>query len=336
MKIKDLLFGIAIGDAFGAGVEFQDRNWIKENVNFTQFVNVRDKIQVSGDLKDIFTKDYHEWDYTDDTEMTIGVIKALISNNTFNENLLIDKWKEEYYQGIKKKGYGRNGHGSISWYYTGKKSIEEIREFQRNRNNPGNAPAMRAVPLGLVNSALINRYGEINANATHPNINAVIASQCIARATEFLLIKRGNKQNLFSYCSENVALNKEYDLYLKTVNNLEFYGNLKENDYSILCGKQPIEEPYFLPKINGVPSDAKFTTGSILYILKNAETPFEALKMAVNLGGDVDTIASVVTGILSGLTGLDDIPEYMKDNVEGVDYLIEIADKFEFWLNNND
>ena len=29
MSIEDLLLGIAIGNAFGAGVEFQDRDWIK-------------------------------------------------------------------------------------------------------------------------------------------------------------------------------------------------------------------------------------------------------------------------------------------------------------------
>ncbi|MFT6334835.1 MAG: ADP-ribosylglycohydrolase [Halioglobus sp.] len=34
LTIKDLLFGLAIGDAYGAGVEFQDRNWIAENVDF--------------------------------------------------------------------------------------------------------------------------------------------------------------------------------------------------------------------------------------------------------------------------------------------------------------
>ena len=34
-----LFLGYAIGDAFGAGVEFQDRNWIRRHVDFTRFVN---------------------------------------------------------------------------------------------------------------------------------------------------------------------------------------------------------------------------------------------------------------------------------------------------------
>lgn len=44
MNFQNILLGIAIGDAFGAGVEFQDRNWIRKHVDFSKFVNARDKI----------------------------------------------------------------------------------------------------------------------------------------------------------------------------------------------------------------------------------------------------------------------------------------------------
>ena len=37
--IKNTFIGFAIGDAFGSGVEFQDRNWIKTHVDFSQFLN---------------------------------------------------------------------------------------------------------------------------------------------------------------------------------------------------------------------------------------------------------------------------------------------------------
>lgn len=45
--IKEVLIGTAIGDAFGAGVEFQDRNWIREHVDFSRFVNARGQIEIS-------------------------------------------------------------------------------------------------------------------------------------------------------------------------------------------------------------------------------------------------------------------------------------------------
>jgi len=327
--MKNIIIGIAIGDAFGAGVEFQDRDWIRENVDFTRFVSARNQIPVREEKKEVFTKNYNDWDYTDDTEMTIGMIKALISKEAFTEDLLVRSWKEEYKKGEAEKGYGRNGHGSMSWYYSGEKTIEEIRSFQRNRNNPGNAPAMRAVPLGFISENLINEYASINAKATHPNINAIISSQCIARATEYILKKNGDRNSVIAYCKSKVDLNDEYEEYLNQVDLLEGYDDLKENDFKILCGPQPIEAPYFLPGIKGLPSDSKYTTGSVLYILKNSMSAMDALQKSIRLGGDVDSVASITTGIMAGLYGLESIPKFMLDQVEGMNYLIEIAEAFE-------
>lgn len=328
MNIQNILIGTAIGDAFGAGVEFQDRTWIRANVDFSSFVNARHRIQVPQNEKALFTQNYNAWDYTDDTEMTIGVFKALIDSAPFSEDLLIQKWEEEYQKGVQEKGFGRNGHGSMSWYYSGEKTIEEIRSFQKDRPNPGNAPAMRAVPIGLIPAHLINDYAAINAKATHPNINAILASQCIARAAEFLLIKQGNPKHIISYCIQKVLLNSEYSSYLKEVDQLPAYDNLSEKDLETLCGPQPIQAPYFLAGIKGLPSDSKYTTGCVLYLLKYASTPFDVLQKSVYLGGDVDSVASITTGILAGSMGLSSLPEFMLKSVEGIDYLKEIGTQF--------
>ena len=331
--IKDLIFGIAIGDSFGAGVEFQDRNWMIENVDFSRFVNARSTIVVPSHKKEIFTKNYSEWDYTDDTEMTLGLMNALISKEVFSENLLLRKWKEEYDKGIALKGYGRNGHGSMSWYFSGAKTIEEVRDFQRNRPNPGNAPAMRSVPLGLLKDHLINQYAEINANATHPNINAILSSQCIARAAEFMLIKNGDASQIIEYCFKTISLNDEYTSYLCEVNKLGAYEDLNKFDLCVLCGNQPIEKPYFLYGIYGLPSDSKYTTGAVLYIIKNSKNAFDALKKSILLGGDVDSVASITTGIMAGRFGLKEIPNFMMRNIENTKYLEQTAIKFKKKLN---
>ncbi|MEZ5041297.1 MAG: ADP-ribosylglycohydrolase family protein [Saprospiraceae bacterium] len=329
LNLSQILIGVAIGDAFGAGVEFQDRHWIRANVDFSRLVNARHTIAVPEQQKALFTQNYHPWDYTDDTEMTIGLLKALCATEPFSEELLIRKWKEEYDKGVQEKGYGRNGHGSMGWYYTGEKTIEEIKAFQRNRKNPGNAPAMRAVPLGLIREDLINTYAAINANATHPNINAILASQCIARSAEYMIIKKGDPEKIIAYCGQTIELNDEYQTYLSQVDHLPPYEALTEKDFKVLCGPQPICTPYFLEGINGVPSDAKYTTGCVLYILKNSTHAMDALKKSVYLGGDVDSVASITTGIMAGVFGLASIPGFMIEQLEGLDYLLKVAEKFE-------
>ena len=334
-EIENILLGIAIGDAFGAGVEFQDRNWMKATVDFTQFINVRSSIQVPEERIGLFTENYHDWEYTDDTEMTIGLINALMSEDAFSEELLVREWTNEYRKGEKEKGYGRNGHGSMSWYFSGKMAMEEIRSFQQNRPNPGNAPAMRAVPLGLISPEWIHLYAVMNANATHPHPHARIASECIARATEFMLVKQGNRSEVIDYCLRHVPLDEDYRTYLSSVNKLTTARPLTEAEYEVLCGRQPIEKPYFLDGIYGVPSDSKYTTGSVLYVLKASENAFDALKRSVLLGGDVDSVASITTGILAGKFGLGELPDFMLEKVEGVIYLRGIAQQFHAWLLKN-
>lgn len=327
--IENLLFGIAIGDAVGAGVEFQDRHWIRSHVDLTCFVNARSQIAVPPGQQKLFTENYQPWDYTDDTEMTIGVIKALCSGESFSEDLLIRKWKEEYELGIAQKGYGRNGHGSMGWYYRAEKTMEEIRDFQRNRANPGNAPAMRAVPLGLLPASSINEYATINANATHPNINAILSSQCIAWAAHFCLVEKGLPEDLIQYCANQIDLNDEYQAYFEQISSLPSYEELTALDFERLCGPQPIETPYFLPGICGVPSDSKYTTGAVLYVLQQSRNALDALRQSLYLGGDVDSVASITTGIMAGRLGLDSLPVFMLDEVEGRAYLGEIASLFQ-------
>jgi ADP-ribosylglycohydrolase len=327
-RFQTLLRALSIGDAFGAGVEFQDRDWIRQNVDFTRFVNARHKIEISDDRKALFVENYNLWDYTDDTEMTIGLIKALMENEPFTEDLLVRKWREEYEDGIRCKGYGRNGHGSMRWYYDGEKTIEEIRDFQRHRPNPGNAPAMRSVPLGLLPDHLIDEYAAINARATHPNEIAIISSQLVAHAANYLLVQEGSPTELIQYCCKRVSLNREYEIYLSGVEKLPVYNQLTEADFITLCGPQPIVPPYFLPGIKGVSSDSKFTTGCILYVLQQSTDAMDALQKSILLGGDVDSVASVTTGIVAGLHGLSSLPDFMLDMTEKINGLDELCQAF--------
>lgn len=329
------LLGIAIGDAFGAGVEFQDRHWIRSHVDFTQLINARSSIQVEAEALSVFIRDYHEWDYTDDTEMTIGLIRALLSDKPFSEDLLVQEFKAEYERGLYAKGHGRNGHGSIRWYYEGEQSIEEIRSFQETRPNPGNAPAMRAVPLGFLPGDLINEYARINACSTHPHPYAIMSSQCIARAAEFLLLKGGAPADLIPYCLQKITFDRDFESYLAEVDQLPPYEELMLSHFAQLCGPQPIEPPYFLPGIHGLPSDSKYTSGAVLYVLKHSSGAMDALKKAIWLGGDVDSVASICTGIMAGRMGIGDLPNYMLEEVEGKAYLTQVANEWAEWLGKS-
>ncbi len=333
VKFEDLFLGIAIGDAYGAGLEFQDRRWIREHVDFTKFINKRTDINTPD--KQVFVIDYKEWDYTDDTEMSVAVAKAILSNEAFTEERLVKWFTDEYLLGYQQKGYKRNGHGSIRLVYNGEKNIEDIKDFQRNKKYPGNAPPMRAIPIAFVNENLIETYATINATCTHPHVKAIDSSILIARAARAFLIEGVSHQNIISYCIPFISDEETIEI-LKQVNQLLGPDELKEREFEWLCGPQPIKKKEFLEGMYGLPSNAMFTAISALYMIKHSHSAFEGLKNSIRLGGDVDSLASIVVGILAGKYGIADIPSYMIENVEGVSYLRTLAKEFENFVNKKE
>src|SRR5689334_5533735 len=100
--ISEMLKGGAIGDAFGFGAEMQDRQNL-QNISYDAWPQMR-----TGE----YAVNTHPGDYSDDTEHTIGLVKALLSGKEFTEELLLEFWRAEYESDKLKKGYPRAGHGS--------------------------------------------------------------------------------------------------------------------------------------------------------------------------------------------------------------------------------
>ena len=59
------------------------------------------------------------------------------------------------------------------------------------------------------------------------------------------------------------------------------------------------------------------TAINVVYVLKHSNSGFEALQNSIRMGGDVDSLASVCTGIAGGKYGLDSLPEFLLEQTEG-------------------
>merc|ERR1712232_1102442 len=82
--------------------------------------------------------------YSDDCEMTVGLMKALMKYGlALGEQGMLQAWEEEW----RLEGRQRIGHGSIRHVWSGEQTLEQIRELQKNKDPPGNAPPMRSLPL---------------------------------------------------------------------------------------------------------------------------------------------------------------------------------------------
>ncbi|MCX6755441.1 MAG: ADP-ribosylglycohydrolase family protein [Candidatus Nomurabacteria bacterium] len=318
--IINTLKGVAIGDAFGVGLEFKSRFWIKENVHFDKFLNTW--IEWNGKKNNIMPGAY-----SDDTEHTFGVIEALLSRELFFEELLLSKFKHEYEYDKEKKGFSRDGHGSIEKWYKGEQAIDEVRKEQAVRADPGNGPIMRCVPLIFIPLEKRWDYCYINAHSTHPGPVAYNSTLLAVVTGWHFLRNNGNADNLLEYLigffNEYFQIKKQ----LQILDKLPAPDKLSEKDFLILHGEQPIPYIKFDTNVYGCPGTAMKTALNVVYILKHSSSAFDALKNSINMGGDVDSLAAVSVGIAAGKYGLDSLPQFLLEQTEGLERMEILAGK---------
>lgn len=75
------------------------------------------------------------------------------------------------------------------------------------------------------------------------------------------------------------------------------------------------------------------TAGCALYILKHYRGPFDTLKGAIRIGGDVGSLAAICMGIVGTRYGLDDLPGWLFDVLEDKEKLIGLAIDYQAFID---
>ena len=150
-----------------------------------------------------------------------------------------------------------------------------------------------------------------------------------------MILMNGDHAALVGHCAPYIRdIDTEFHEKLMVMEALPPPELLTEQNYTSLCGPQPIVKPWFPEGIKGLPSDAMYTAIAAVYILKHCKNTFDGFKEAIRLGGDVDSIAAIVTGILAGKYGLATLPKYMLERVEGSIMLENLAEAYELKRGN--
>lgn len=359
--MAQLLIGNAIGDAFGLGIEMEDAYWIREHVAFPPTAwpqrPRRPPWRVAPGM------------YSDDCEMTVGLMKGLTRDGlAITSAGMLAAWKEEWDlsavrpppadagvpcpDGLTRRG----GHGSITDYWMGKRSLQDVQQKQAAKVDPGNAPPMRSLPLAFIADASVRaRLCRVSADATHPHPKARAASLLVAAAARWMVVRQGDRQRVVEIAlaelRDSDLRESETETLLEAVERLpdwHSYGprfqSMPTAVHNLLCGPQPIRTKALYPgdidtNRCGLDSDAMRTAAVMLYVLKWHQGPLDALAASVDIGGDVDSTAALVLGIVGGSSGLQigepgGVPAFMVEEVEGVEYLLARAREFEAWLRS--
>lgn len=227
-KIAGAIYGFAIGDAMGATTEFMNHEQIKK-----QYGQVTDIIG-GGWLNLKAGK------VTDDTQMTICVMDALMGNIKLFEECCMGNFIEWYRMGPKDVG-GQCSRGIICAMSTG-------HFIERDDAALGNGSLMRAMPCALINRPDLN---VAQGKLTHNNSEC---SQIILEYTR--LIQNILYNNLYTYKVKSIL---EPSGYIRdTFNNSLYWANKPSFEKAIIGAVNDGGDADTIAAITGSIAGARF------------------------------------------------------------------------------
>ena len=300
---KDILFGVAVGDALGVPVEFKSRQTISTNP-------ITDMIGYGT---------YHlpAGTWSDDSSLTFCLAEALTQNfdlNVIAQNFV--KWTHENYW---------TPHGNV--FDIGIATRQAISKLARGErpelaggfdvSSNGNGSLMRISPLlfYLLDKSINERY-EITkqvSSITHGHIRSVIA--CFYYL-EFArqLFERKDKFEIY----KNLQLEITDHLTSLSINQTEIalFDRLLNSDIHKLDEDQIHSSGYVLHTIE-----------ASIWCLLTTDNFKDAVLKAVNLGEDTDTTGAVTGGLAGILYGLENIPPKWITQIARKDDIENLAER---------
>jgi len=276
-RFEGCIIAGAIGDAFGSGYE-NLRNETEDAIYLFGKPEIQEPI----------------WQITDDTQLTLATIEAMIEDTEINPES-IAKHILKFYKEKKLTGLGASTLKAITeldfgghWSQVGRKG-----EYAA-----GNGAAMRIAPLAFVEDLLYSRIREI-CIITHNNDEAYIGAKCIIIAIREILSGNWNGEtNLIEMVFEQIPDTRVRDrlIEIKDIKSIEEIG-LKGNDGYV---------------VNSVP--LAIAAANIVNEI-GIEEMFNRL---IKIGGDTDTNCSLAGQIAGTLLGRKNIPIVLKKKLKSI------------------
>lgn len=274
-RVKGALYGVAVGDALGAPLEFMNASEIKATHG-----TVRDMI--GGGWLNVLPGEV-----TDDTQMTLAVAEGIARSpeapieaigNRFISWMLSrpkDIGNTCYYSIDNAMKASRFGLPSAqNWFDAAHKT-----HISGGGKSAGNGSLMRTVYVGLFYDEYTNAldYAKQVSDMTHFDPLASLSCK-LYTAMVYKMIR-------------TESLNARKNIIRELCESSTIYRNIFSPDYT------PIPSGYVVDSF-----------AAALHSIHTSSTFEDTIVKAVNLGGDADTIGAITGGLAGALYGFDAIP----------------------------
>jgi ADP-ribosyl-[dinitrogen reductase] hydrolase len=197
-----MILEAAIGDAYGAGFEFREMEFIIEN-------NHLDKYHPHG----LYTEIYKC--YTDDTQMALALAELLLETDDWDEEKVANKFVEVFHRD-KRRGYSDRVYNALD---ASKNGLEFMKVLNRGSN--GNGSAMRAYTLGYIPEIpKLLEFARIQAVVSHDTEEGIICAKRIALIVHYYI-----------YNIQDVSLVEFLNMFLPIQNEFEIASPIDMHGY---------------------------------------------------------------------------------------------------------
>jgi ADP-ribosylglycohydrolase len=241
------------------------------------------------------------WGYTDDTEMALGILEVLDRHGTVEQDELARVFGHRYDRNMY-RGYGPGAHGILAALHRGEPWRRVARSAFSGTGSLGNGAAMRVAPVGTYFADDLARVADEarkSSEVTHAHPEGVAGGIAVAIATAYAWRERERaddgavRRRLFDAVLDHTPAGA-------TRQGIEHARSLGP-ELSVVAAAQTLGNGAKVTAPDTVP----FTLWVSAWHLSNY---VDALWETVRAGGDLDTNAAIVGGIVGSACGYEGIP----------------------------
>jgi len=309
-QFRGCMIGGLVGDCLGAVFESRYEGLVPVNKINAYFDKLKDP-QFSETQQ-----------YTDDSAMARQISISYIKNTGFCYQDLAERFSREYMR-EPWRGYG----GSVVDVFNKLKDQNYTEPFKpaaeqfNGSGSYGNGAGMRAHPVGLACYSLQLQQTLDHAvnvgRLTHAHVHGIGGGVLQALAVQQALQKHSSVEDMLKQIRAGI------ELFESTRENQDYSGKLDQVEEFLNSTDTELEEICFelgntVAAIESIPT----ALYCFLRCLKDhkVEDQFEqTIRLAIQLGGDTDTIASMAGAISGAYLGIEAIPEFMIRHCEAVE-----------------
>lgn len=293
-QVLGMIYGLAMGDALGAPVEFWELKGIRERYG-------------SNGIQELPSPAL----FTDDTQMTLAVAEALVKAGLQDLGAIMAAISQEFVAWLRSPENDRSPGGSclygarqleagVPWWKSGKP------------NSKGCGAAMRVAPIGYFYQHDLPKLRQVaaaSALATHHHPTAQLGALAAAFLAKLALDRLPPEEMLPALELETHGQSRDFD---QTLARLEEALEITSPDAALAhIGEGWVAEEAVMM--------------ALYCFLKSPDDFLSTIRRGANTQGDSDSIACIAGGISGAYLGLRALPPAWINRLEKSEYLADVA-----------